>query len=285
MNHPSLGNLARQEPRPESDDGDIWRSVVMWNKYRLPSCLEAGDVVVDIGAHIGAFAYLALLRGAGVVYAFEADGENFGIALRNLGWFGLRASVKHLAVWHTENPPEPLYFHGYPRVGGVWKTGEGTVGPAPRGQRVRVISLEGALRLACKGGRKRIRIAKLSCDAALWYALARSPLLASVNELVGEYSSASPSNAVGLRVASGGGSKAGGMKNLDLVGILQRRGFEADVIEATASDPARIFARQAGGARSKHSGDNDRHTGLAPYQCPCITRESQDGSIPDNHRH
>jgi hypothetical protein len=46
---------------------------------RLPERFSPDDIIIDIGAHIGAFAYACLQRGAGRVIAFEPEPENYAL--------------------------------------------------------------------------------------------------------------------------------------------------------------------------------------------------------------
>ena len=46
--------------RPGTLDRLIARSVLLDNEYRLPDRFEAGDLVIDVGAHVGSFATACL---------------------------------------------------------------------------------------------------------------------------------------------------------------------------------------------------------------------------------
>jgi FkbM family methyltransferase len=60
---------------------EIWK-VKVYDDARIPIC--AGDVVVDMGAHIGAFAVRAArLAQGGQVYAYEASSKNFALLTEN----------------------------------------------------------------------------------------------------------------------------------------------------------------------------------------------------------
>jgi hypothetical protein len=48
--------------RPGTLDRLIFDSVVAHNEYRLPERFEPPDVVVDVGGHIGTFAYAVARR-------------------------------------------------------------------------------------------------------------------------------------------------------------------------------------------------------------------------------
>lgn len=60
---------------------EIWKAKV-YDDTRVPIC--EGDVVVDMGAHIGAFAVRAAkLAKGGRVYAYEASSKNFALLTEN----------------------------------------------------------------------------------------------------------------------------------------------------------------------------------------------------------
>jgi FkbM family methyltransferase len=60
---------------------EIWKAKV-YDDARIPIC--AGDVVVDMGAHIGGFAIRAArLAQEGQVYAYEASSKNFAVLAEN----------------------------------------------------------------------------------------------------------------------------------------------------------------------------------------------------------
>src|ERR671930_2296623 len=82
-------------------DRMIFNGVVALNEYRLPDRFEPGDVVVDVGAHIGAFAYAVVQRGAEHVWSIEPDPANCAFAAENLKPYidqGL-VRVMQQAVW------------------------------------------------------------------------------------------------------------------------------------------------------------------------------------------
>lgn len=73
---------------------EIWRAKV-YDDVRIP--IRAGDVVVDMGAHIGAFAVRAArLAHSGQVYAYEASGKNFIMLSEN-------CKLNHLENLYIEN--------------------------------------------------------------------------------------------------------------------------------------------------------------------------------------
>ncbi len=69
--------------RPDTWDALICKSVIVDNEYALPLDLR-GKVIVDIGAHIGAFAIACQKRGAKSVTCYEADPANYELLLSNI---------------------------------------------------------------------------------------------------------------------------------------------------------------------------------------------------------
>lgn len=95
----------RPSPRgaPASSDELAIAEVHDKRAYRSPTRgfdVEPGEVWLDVGAHIGAFAFYAVLRGARKVYCVEALRENYELLCRNIDDNGLRDVVVpiHAAV-------------------------------------------------------------------------------------------------------------------------------------------------------------------------------------------
>lgn len=82
-------NIHKQEAvfyiRENSNDQQIIDEIRIKNQYlsRGMGVFDKGDIVIDIGAHIGVFSIECAIRGA-VVYAFEPDPENYEILVRNI---------------------------------------------------------------------------------------------------------------------------------------------------------------------------------------------------------
>ena len=74
-------NGAKFNIRPDSWDENIVRAVVEHNEYNID--ISEGDVVVDIGGHIGSFAIMAGLKGANVT-VYEPTKENFKMLVSNI---------------------------------------------------------------------------------------------------------------------------------------------------------------------------------------------------------
>lgn len=85
----SFWNGAKIKIRPASSDWFIVNEVLVCNSYDSSDVAVAkGDVVVDVGAHLGAFSVFAGRRGARV-FAFEPAPENFVLLNENIALNGL----------------------------------------------------------------------------------------------------------------------------------------------------------------------------------------------------
>jgi FkbM family methyltransferase len=175
--------------REGTADQAIVASVIEQNEYRLPEQFAPDDIIIDVGAHIGAFSYAALLRGAGAVWAIEADAENCRMAERNLA-AAIEAgstTLLHAAVWRSDSEDEQLYHGGYSSSGGVINTGGGGVIWQREGAPVPAIGLDRIIMAATDGGRRRVRLLKIDCEGAEWPILLTATRLDLVDEIAGEF--------------------------------------------------------------------------------------------------
>jgi FkbM family methyltransferase len=85
--------------RPGTWDNQILRSVAFLDEYKVADLLTKDSVVVDIGAHIGSFSYLAVKCGVDPdnIWAYEAFPQNYSIVSKNLMHRGVH--VSNFAVW------------------------------------------------------------------------------------------------------------------------------------------------------------------------------------------
>jgi FkbM family methyltransferase len=179
---------ARQPPtltlRPGTNDDVIYNSVVTQNEYRLPQQLPPGAIVIDIGVHIGAFSYLALTRGAAMVYGFEPEASNLSRARENLAPFGDRVQLFNRAIWRSDVPASPQHFWASTdraNTGGgtlIWDTDGPLVDAVPFDEVVDTITGDG-------GGR--IDLVKIDCEGAEFPILLSSARLGRIDRIVGEY--------------------------------------------------------------------------------------------------
>lgn len=170
--------------RPDTLDERIFREVVVANEYRLPRRFRPEDVILDIGGHIGSFAYAAYLRGAGAVYCCEADPDNFAVLRHNLEPYCDRVVVRHAAVWRSDRPAGTLYIENCDRAE---NTGAVRVTGAATGRAVPALPFDDLVREASDGLRRPIRLAKFDCEGAEWPILFTSRLLSQIHSLCGEY--------------------------------------------------------------------------------------------------
>ncbi|HEV7505248.1 MAG TPA: FkbM family methyltransferase [Thermoanaerobaculia bacterium] len=181
--------------RPGTGDRGICHLVVHRNEYRLPARLGESDLVVDIGAHVGSFAYAALLRGSRRVWAVEADAENVRMAHQNLAPFLTRgeATLLHGAVWRSDANDDVLRFSGYPgyeglpRLQGIVNTGGGSVIWAGEGTVVPKLAFDDLMARVTGEGKERVRLVKLDCEGSEWPILLTSRTLGWIDEICGEF--------------------------------------------------------------------------------------------------
>ncbi len=169
--------------RPGTIDARLFFEVVVRNEYRLPPRFGAEDVILDVGGHIGCFAYAALQRGAGQVYCCEADAHNYELLKHNLHAYRARATARHVAVWRSDTAAARLYFTG---PADRRNTGAGRMTGAVTDQEVPALPLDDLLRRVTEGGR-RVRLLKLDCEGAEWPILLTSRRLSEVEAVCGEY--------------------------------------------------------------------------------------------------
>ena len=168
--------------RPDGMDAEIFRNVVENNEYALPGRFGRGDVVVDIGVHIGSFCYAALLRGARHVYGFEADAGNYACAGHNLRGFADRLKLSNRAIWRSDTRVSHLNFtanEGNSAAGHViLETGR---------QQVEALAFDDMIREVTQGGRRRVRLLKIDCEGSEFPILLTATTLNLVDEIVGEW--------------------------------------------------------------------------------------------------
>lgn len=181
--------------RPGTLDQLIFGGVVAVDEYRLPERFEPDDVVVDVGAHIGAFAYAVVMRGGEHVWSIEPDGANCALAAENLRPYVDRGFVQLLqrAVWRSDRNDDELRFDGYHEfpqsfldLAGVVDTGAGSVMWGV-GKPVQKIAFDDVVDLATNRGDRRVRLLKLDCEGAEWPILLTSRRLHLIDEIVGEF--------------------------------------------------------------------------------------------------
>src|SRR5205085_10534518 len=173
----------------------IFDGVVALDEYRLPERVEPDDVVVDVGAHIGSFAYAVVLRGCKHVWSIEPDGTNCAFAAEHLRPYVDQGSVRlmHAAVWRSDPNDDELRLDGYqvfPQsfldLVGVVNTGGGSVMWGV-GEPVQKVAFDDVVDLVTNREERRVRLLKLDCEGAEWPILLTSRRLHLIDEIVGEF--------------------------------------------------------------------------------------------------
>jgi FkbM family methyltransferase len=166
--------------RPDTHDkmivDQIWNQV-HYKRYEI----QAGWVVLDIGAHIGAFALLAWNKGA-TVYAFEPERENFAYLCENVRRNAATISVHNDAIM-GETGPATLY---------KWSKSKGNTGSygmyfknaKTETETVSALSLAGVV-----GMTGPLDLVKLDCEGAEYDILMKAPpeTLAQVKNITMEW--------------------------------------------------------------------------------------------------
>src|SRR5262245_55361909 len=172
----------------------IFNGVVVLNEYHLPARFAPTDIIIDVGAHIGSFAYAVVMRGAEHVYSIEPDPANCTRARTHLKPYIEKGYVQLIegAVWRSDSNDDELRFDGYqpfPKsfagMQGVLNTGNGSV-IWGAGDPVAKVALDDVIDMATGEGERRVRLLKLDCEGAEWPALLTSRRLHLVDEMVGE---------------------------------------------------------------------------------------------------
>jgi FkbM family methyltransferase len=164
-------------------DRAIWREVVDGNAYGLTARYEPDEVVLDVGAHVGSFTYLALDRGAGRVLAVEPCPENAAVWRHNLH-AACRATDRAVLVTGAAWPVAATLRQGGPA--GPNTGGRGTLGN--EGAPVAGLPLDALVDLAASlGPTGRVRLVKLDCEGAEWPLLLGCRRFGLIDAWVGEY--------------------------------------------------------------------------------------------------
>jgi FkbM family methyltransferase len=181
--------------RPGTLDRLIFDSVVAHDEYRLPERFEPADVVVDVGGHIGSFAYAVARRGGRHVWSIEPDPTNWALAAEHLRPYVDQGHVRLIraAVWRSDPNHDELRFDGYhplppsyPGLAGVVNTGGGSV-LWGLGEPVAKIAFDDVVDLATNRAERRVRLLKLDCEGAEWPIVLTSQRLHLIDAIVGEF--------------------------------------------------------------------------------------------------
>lgn len=153
---------------------DIYREVIDRNVYQV-SAFSHEDVVVDVGMHVGMFSCLALEKGAGVLYGFEANQDNFTMAERNVNQYKAEIHLYKVAIWRSDIGETTLHFENKEQ-----NSGSGNVF-AQQGETVTAIGLDNALRHVPK-----VRFLKIDAEGSE-YPILYTADLSKIEEIAAEF--------------------------------------------------------------------------------------------------
>lgn len=171
--------------RRNSWDERAARRVIGAREYTpLGSEIKAGDVVIDIGANIGAFAITAGSTAQGVrVHAFEPDADNWALASRNAAINGL----KNVSVMRKAVSGEPGTLKLYKGAqGSLHTTVPGRLADPAGYQEVESVTLA---QIMVENSIMRCAFLKLDCEGAEYDILYRTPpaYLARIDQVAVKY--------------------------------------------------------------------------------------------------
>lgn len=164
--------------RTHTQDEMVYEEVVEHNEYELPPRFCLADTILDVGAHVGCFAFACLGRKAGKVICFEPDPANFRLLEQNLKKWGTQAECHERAVWRSDPNEDQLIVCSH----GASNTAMPYIGVGKGGTPVEKIGLDAILE---KSGR--VRLLKLDCEGSEYSVLFTSRRLDLVAAIVGEY--------------------------------------------------------------------------------------------------
>lgn len=192
MGHPMTEQTDTSLPgnptiRPGTSDWAIWKNIVVNNEYRLPDVIPDDANIIDIGAHIGAFSYACLIRGAKFVAAYEPDENNYRLLEKNVNG--------NINRWQraVANKTGKVSLTHYPKNGNEINTGGCSI-YAQDGETVRMVdcvSLQFILYsmgigIPMSGLRPPVWLLKLDCEGAEWDILANADLT-YIQRIYGEF--------------------------------------------------------------------------------------------------
>jgi FkbM family methyltransferase len=175
--------------REGTNDSLIFEGIFKYNEYKLSERFSENDIIIDIGAHIGFSIYAFIQRGARHIYAYEADFENYEMAIDHLkDYIDQRAVLLTWgAVWRSDVPEKVLYYSGNFVENELLNTGGGNVIWHTQGNTVPAIPFDAVVLHATKKAQRRIRLLKLDCEGSEWPILFTSSTLHLIDEICGEF--------------------------------------------------------------------------------------------------
>jgi FkbM family methyltransferase len=182
---------AFQLDRFEADN--ILAPVVLLDEYRIAGQrFKKTDVIVDVGAHVGVFAFLCHRKGSRAIHAYEPSARNFALLQKHVGVLDGVHCVS-AAVWRSDREDSPSLRlsrldHENTGANSVLAGGEAidfpeqqTLAAGAPVDDVPVIALDRILERFA-----RVKLLKLDCEGSEFPILLTSRCLGRVERIVGE---------------------------------------------------------------------------------------------------
>ncbi len=179
--------------RTQSTDAEVWAEVFFNNSYHLAEFTNQ-EVIIDIGAHTGAFTCACLARGGRRISSFEPDPENYSLAKLNIRSFAdsmeltQRPRLYGGAIWRSDRA-ENLVISVVPQSVFSLKlhpAAQSTICENGGSHGVRTWGLDSILNHF-----DFVSLLKLDCEGAEWPILYTAHCLAKVKRIVVEVHSLS----------------------------------------------------------------------------------------------
>lgn len=176
---------------PEPDHGMMAFEVLVRDDYHMSRRrLQASDVVLDIGGHIGCFGLAAHACGSRCIYSYEPFPDSFERLESNYAGLSGAEAVQAAVFRSDDMGPAQLEHPGFPTGGSVlfspgsameWLDGEIRPSRVVRAQEAPTLALDRLL-----APHPRVRLLKLDCEGSEFPILLTSRLLDRVDEIVAE---------------------------------------------------------------------------------------------------
>jgi len=160
-------------------DSGIFESVVGNDEYNLESRNLKDATILDIGGHIGCFAYIAKKCGASIIHSYEPFPDSYKLLQYNSTYLGTNCFNSAIGYKHSKgiNPTTDEVKNS-----GAWSVVESKSGD------IDIIGLDEAiLRICRESPTGRINLLKIDCEGGEWSAFCGSSCLRLVDEIVGEW--------------------------------------------------------------------------------------------------
>jgi FkbM family methyltransferase len=199
--------------RPDTIDSTIFAEVNGLDSYRLRERDLRGKAVLDVGGHIGSFAYAVHQRGAAVVHCYEPETSNLELLRANAARMeGVKVFAEAVAGKPGRLRVDSRHVHGK-------ETASYQFAPDDTGDVPATAFSEAVRRLAAVSPTGRVDLLKLDCEGGEWAILAAVDGWELVDAVVGEYHGTEKAALVGYP----------GRGPADAKASLEARGFAARV--------------------------------------------------------